>query len=112
MVISIWFIYILGIIFAIMPSILVKLSVNKYSDKKWLFVTLAIFFYVGLIFVYYKLFRKHNVSKVYAILNIISLICLVIFAHLFFKEKLDSEMIIGIILGIFSIVLIEKFIKF
>jgi multidrug transporter EmrE-like cation transporter len=106
---NIIYLYILAIIFSIVPPLFIKLSVKtEDSIKKQIYLVLTIFFYIGMTFIYYELFSKQDMTKVYTSLNILTLIGVVIFGYFFFKENLDYSIIIGIFFGILGIVLIES----
>lgn len=97
-----WFI--IAVLFSSIPLFLIK----KYIETKnvWYIVT-ATLIYVSLVFLYYKLLVDYNMSKVYPLIKVVSIIIVVCFGVFLFDEKVSIYNIIGIILGLGSIYLLS-----
>jgi multidrug transporter EmrE-like cation transporter len=75
-------------------------------DKKFLLVIGVIFYMAATIFWAFSL-KYHNLSKAVVIFAVITLIVGVLVGVLIYKENLNALNIIGILLGLTSIILLE-----
>lgn len=94
---------ILATIFSALPILLVK----AYIDNKNLYwIAFAIIASIILIIPYIKIVRQHNVTTIYSLIMILSIILIIIVDVSLFKEHLTITNIIGIILGMIAIYLL------
>lgn len=101
-----WFWFISALVASVLPLILIK----KYIEKNnILYMAAAIIIYVLLIFIYYKLFINNNMSTIYPLIKIISIILVVILGIFLFGENINLIKLIGILLGIISVYLLTYF---
>ena len=95
---------------ALCASIVALLSIyfiKQYIiDKNILYLVLALFSYLLLIYSYIKLFEIAEVSSTYTILQILQILIVLIMGIVFFKETLNMNKIIGIVLGLISVYLL------
>jgi multidrug transporter EmrE-like cation transporter len=98
-----FFLIFLGVISTSMPIILIK----KYIETKYFyFVYFAIISYLILIYVYSKLLLNHNISIIYPLLKILSIILVIIIGVIFFKDTISIKKGFGILFGLISIFLL------
>lgn len=103
--------YYIAILIAAVLSMLPLFFVKKFVDggeKYWYCLGLAILCSILLIFTYVYLCRRHAVSKIYAIIKILSIIMLSIVGYLFLNEVVTTKYVIGIVLGIIALYLLLK----
>ena len=93
---------------AVLNSTLSGLLTEYYISKKNLYYLYgAIFCNIFLIFNYIKIFTLDGIGKGYFYIKIMSIILVTIYSVIFFNEKLNGYSIIGLIMGICSILLIN-----
>jgi hypothetical protein len=95
-------------VLAVLNSTLSGILTEYYISKKNLYYLYgAIFCNVFLIFNYIKIFIADGVGKGYFYIKIMSIILVTVYSVIFFNEKLNGYSIIGLIMGICSILLIN-----
>ena len=95
------------IILAVISASLQVVFVKKYTQTNlWYWFGLSILASLFLLVAYVKSFNGHNVSIIYPIIKILSIIIVIITGDVFFKNKITIKSIVGIILGIISIYLL------
>ena len=93
---------------AVLNSTLSGLLTEYYISKKNLYYLYgAIFCNIFLIFNYIKIFTIDGMGKGYFNIKITSIILVTIYSVVFFNEKLNGYSILGLIMGICSILLIN-----
>lgn len=100
-----WIFTLLGVIFEIVGDVFFKKwTINDKSILMWVgFVIYA----VGALFWAYSL-KYEMLSKAISIFTILNLVIVALIGMIFFKEEISIVGKLGIILGIISIILIEK----
>jgi len=98
----------LYILLAAFASTLPASFIKQYTKKPnniWIF--LSILSYLILIFTYIYLFKNKEISTIYPIIKICSIIMVICFGVLYLGETFTTTNFIGIILGITSIYLLS-----
>jgi drug/metabolite transporter (DMT)-like permease len=91
------------------PPSFIKLFIE---NNNYYLIFLSIIFYLILIFCYYLIFTSYkNITIIYSLVKITSVLILVTFGVAILHEKLSIKSIIGIILGLISIYLLSSNIK-
>ena len=93
-----WFI--LACIIICLPITFIKKYVDT-SELKYVFI--ALLFYCFVTFNYIKLLRYKDISTVYTLLNIVSIVSIFLINVFLFKNKIDFFKITGITFAIISI---------
>ena len=84
-------------IIAIIPIFLIK----KYiQNNNILYITGSISLYIILCLSYVKLFKQGDISNIYTLLQILQILIVFFVGLLYFKENINSNKIIGTLLGI------------
>ena len=95
------------IIIASIAASVEVIFIKKYLEAKdWYWVFLSILASLFLILAYVKTFSGQNVSIIYPIIKILSIIIFIITGEIFFNNKLTIRVIGGIIFGVMSIYLL------
>ena len=95
------------IISAAITECLEDVFIKKYiQTKEWSWIYLSFFTSLFLILAYVQAFSGNNISVIYPIIKILSIIIVIITGDVFFKNKITIKSIVGIILGIISIYLL------
>lgn len=71
-------------------------------------VILSFFSYLLLIYAYIQILKNKNISVLYPLLKVFSVIIVVLAGIFIEKEKLSTNVILGILLGCISIYLLSK----
>lgn len=96
--------FILWFMFACIIICLPITFIKKYVDTSELkYVFIALSFYCFLTFIYIKLLRYKDISTVYTLLNIVSIVSIFLINVFLFKNKIDFFKITGITFAIISI---------
>ena len=98
--------FIIAAIMAALPLPLLK-SYNETKDNS--FVIYAIVSYLILVIAYMYITSKHPIASVYPMLKVLSIMIVVFFGIVVYKEKLENYQIVGIVLGLISILLMYKY---
>ena len=77
------------------------------KNENWLFIVGLIIYIIGLILLSFS-FKYKNIAVASMIFVIFNIVTLLLASWLFFKDSLTYQQIIGIILGISSIVFLES----
>lgn len=98
------------IIIASLISVIPALLMKKFFDNhaQWYLVIIAIVASVIGTLMYLLLYKNNDSSRIYCIIKFLSIIIITIGGYLFLQEKLTIKHIIGILLGIVSIVLLSQ----
>ena len=100
--------YLLAAIAAAIPLPLIK----QYTlTKDFIWIILSIISYLILVYTYVKILENDNMSVVYPILKIVSILIVVFSGVIIFGDKLDQRSIIGILLGIIAIYMLSSKLK-
>ena len=95
------------IILAAITASLQVIFIKKYlQTNDWFWLDLSLLTSVFLLVTYIKIFNGNNISIIYPIIKILSIIIVIITGDVFFKNKITIKSIVGIILGIISIYLL------
>ena len=98
------------LIWFLLACIVISLPITclkKYIETSdHLYIVYAMILYGFLSFLYLKLLRHNDISFIYTILNIISILTISVIGFLYFDDKIDNYKITGIILSIISIFLL------
>ena len=95
------------IILAASTASLQVIFIKKYlQTNDWFWLDLSLLTSVFLLVTYIKIFNGNNISIIYPIIKILSIIIVIITGDVFFKNKITIKSIVGIILGIISIYLL------
>lgn len=93
---------ILAFIFVSLPFCMVK----QYSiTKKWYYILFAILGYSILTFLYSQMLDNQDISCIYPVLNIVSILTVFLIGILVFKEEINIFGILGIIFSFITIFL-------
>ena len=102
-------ILIFWVILAAIAASLEVVFIKKYIQTKiWYWIFLSFLTSLVLILSYIKTFSGNNVSIIYPIIKILSIIIVIITGEIFFNNKLTIKVIGGIIFGIMSIYLLAS----
>lgn len=96
------------IIAAICAAAPVTFVKNYTENKNYFWIILSIISYIILILAYSIIFYKNNMIIIYSTVKILSILFVVLFGVLIFKEKINLKEGIGILLGIISIYLLSS----
>jgi len=99
------FLYLSEIIASSLPIILVKYYL-KTDDILWMFI--AIMLYTTLIYIYTFALKNKDVTITYIIVQIFSIILICLLDMFFLKTVFPMKSVIGIILGLISLILLLK----
>jgi multidrug transporter EmrE-like cation transporter len=95
------------IILAAISASLGVIFIKKYlQTKDWIWLALAVFTSLFLTFTYVKTLGGQNISIIYPIIKILSIIIVIITGEIFFNNKITMKVIGGIVFGIISIYLL------
>lgn len=95
-----------AIVGALLPIMLKKYIQTDSQAEKIFLMILSIIVAITIIYFYIKLLNEYDLGTSFAIVKVLSIIVVLIFSILFYKEKLDSSQIIGVILAMISISLL------
>jgi multidrug transporter EmrE-like cation transporter len=88
-----------------MPIIFIK----KYTEtQNIMFIILSIFTYFILILSYSIVLVNSNITIIYPVLKVISILTVVLSGLIFFDDKLDIKSFFGITFGILSVYLLSS----
>lgn len=97
------------IISAAITECLEVVCIKKYiQTKEWSWIYLSFFTSLFLILAYVQAFSGNNISVIYPIIKILSIIIVIITSEIFFNEKITIKVICGIIFGFISIYLLSS----
>jgi multidrug transporter EmrE-like cation transporter len=97
------------VILAAITASLEVVFIKKYiQTKEWSWFYLSFLTSLFLILAYVKTFSGQNVSIIYPIIKILSIIIVIITGEIFFNNKLTIRVIGGIIFGVMSIYLLAS----
>ena len=97
------------IITAAVTASLEVVFIKKYlQTKDWSWFFLSFLTSLFLILAYVKTFSGQNISIIYPIIKILSIIIVIITGEIFFNNKLTIKVIGGIIFGVVSIYLLAS----
>jgi drug/metabolite transporter (DMT)-like permease len=98
----------ISILSAVLAQILIKkASYFQFAEKKWLFlICLSILLYIITFFTQTIVVRIFPISKILPVSAIAIMILIFISGIVFFGETVNFKQILGIVLGILSIILI------
>ncbi len=96
---------IIATIIALIPILLIK---QYIITKNFNYLILALLTYIVLIICYINIFSHNIISTTYTILQILQILTMVIIGIILYKENINFNKIIGLILGIISIYLLYK----
>jgi uncharacterized membrane protein len=95
------------IILAASTASLQVISIKKYlQTKDWSWIALSLLTSIILILTYVKTLSGNNMTSIYPIIKILSIIIVIIIDAIFFNNKLTMKIIGGIIFSIISIYLL------
>lgn len=100
------FFYLLAAIAAALPIPLIK----KYTEgnPKHIWLILALVSYMILIYSYIIILQDKNITVVYPIVKVISILVVLLFGIFVFGNKISGEIGLGVLFGIISIYLLSK----
>lgn len=99
----IWFF--IAAVAAALPIPLIKQYTNT---KQWIWIVLSIVSYLCLITAYSIVLKDENITIVYPILKVLSVIVVVLSGLVFFYNSFDMKSLIGILFGILSIYILSS----
>ena len=86
--------------------------IKKYTESKnLLWILLSFISYTFLIYAYSIILKNKNITIVYPILKVLSVLIVVLAGFFVFSNNLDTKSIIGILLGISSIYILSGKVK-
>lgn len=93
----------LWIILIIITSIILIFLIKNYADtnnnKYLMYYLLVLPIYL---FVYVKSLQKNNLSKIYPIIKIVTIILVVLISIILYEEKVNLQLMIGILFSIIA----------
>jgi multidrug transporter EmrE-like cation transporter len=99
---NIWFI--IGSVSAIIPILLIK----EYTvNKNVLYLILSMMCYLVLIKSYLNIFNTNQVSTSYTFIQLLQILLVLLSGIVLFKEKINLQIIIGIILACIAMYLLK-----
>ena len=97
------------IILAATMASLQVIFIKKYlQTNDWFWLDLSLLTSVFLLVTYIKIFNGNNISIIYPIIKILSIIIVIITGEIFFNDKLTIKVIGGILFGLISIYLLAS----
>jgi len=95
---------IIGALAAAVPVMFVK----KYTENKdFTYIILSMISFGILIYVYSVVLANRSIVIIYPIIKIVSILFIVLFGYLFFNNKIDAKISLGVLFGIASIYLLS-----
>ena len=92
-------------VIALLPVFFIK----KYIlTKNYKYLLACIPLYLMLVISYINLFKNDNIGAMYTILQILQILLVVIGGIIIFKEKVDTNKVIGITFGLLSIYYLQN----
>jgi multidrug transporter EmrE-like cation transporter len=83
--------------------------IKKYNTTNKLhYILFAVLAYSFLTFLYSQLLKSQDMSCLYSLINIVSILTVIFIGVIFYKEKIDRYSICGIILSIIAILFFLK----
>ncbi|ANB51037.1 hypothetical protein [Powai lake megavirus] len=98
-----WILYILTAIVSAIPLFMIQKYINT---NNYLFLIVSVLLYLILIALYIAILKGNQMSTIYPLTKILSIVIVVAFGYLFFGNKLCTKQVIGIIIGIVGIYLL------
>ena len=98
--------YILLPIVAISPVFFLKKYVSNQSDKKY--IILALLGYLCLTYLYIKLLKKGEMTKIFCISQIMQILMIFMGSILIYSENITINKIIGVVISICAIYFFSK----
>jgi len=98
-----WFF--IAAITAAIPIPLIK-KYTETKDVKWIIA--SVFSYSTLIYAYSIILENKNITIVYPLLKVLSVLIVIGVGFLAFRNKIDFQSIIGILLGVASIYILSR----
>lgn len=110
---GVWLWVILGVACASIPPFLIRRFIvegqkNPHNTARWFYILFAIMFYGALVYVYKTVLKEYNQEVVSVSLKVGALFVLLFLSYLVYTEGLSAIEVIGVILGIASIVLLSS----
>lgn len=101
-------IVLIATIVALLPVYFIKMYINNKSKSYILnpWLLLSLLSYIILMICYIKIFTTMDIASSYTILQILQIILVILIGYFIFNEKINLNKLIGIILGIVSIILL------
>ena len=100
--------YVWFLVAAIASAIPIPLIKYYIIHKKILCLWLAITCYYVLVYAYIQILRTKDITVVYPFLKVLSILFVVGAGGIFFKNKMNGEVILGLTLAIMSLYLLGK----
>lgn len=97
-----------GVTASIMAALPIPIIKYYTETKEPTLIIIVIMIYIILVFAYIHLLDNQNITIVYPLLKIFSIIIVVLFGLTVFQNKLNIYSSLGLILGITSIYLLSK----
>ena len=98
-----WFL--VAAIAAALPIPMIK-QYTETNNNKW--IILSIVSYLILVLAYTIILANNDITIIYPLLKVLSILIVVIAGLIFFSNQLDTQSILGIIFGIISIYLLSN----
>jgi multidrug transporter EmrE-like cation transporter len=96
-------------IFATIVAILPVFFIKKHiQEDNYIYLLLAMVCYMLLLISYLNLFRREEVTIAYPMLQVFQVVIVVLYGTIFLQEKVDTNKVIGLVLGGTSIYLLSK----
>jgi multidrug transporter EmrE-like cation transporter len=90
---------------AAIPIPLIK-KYTETKDVKW--IAASLFSYLILVYAYSIILENKNITIVYPLLKVLSVLIVIAVGFLAFRNKIDIQTIVGILLGIASIYILSR----
>ena len=87
------------------PLILIK---YYHETKKLIYLWMALFCYIILIFSYLIIINNRNIVVIYSIVKILSILFILLYAFIILNQKINVKIGLGILFGILSICLLSQ----
>ena len=97
------FIVLIATIVALLPVYFIKMYIKNSNN---IYIFLSLLSYIILMICYIKIFTTMDIASSYTILQILQIILVILIGYIIFNEKINLNKLIGIILGIVSIILL------
>ncbi len=94
--------YILLPIVAILPVFFIKNYVSK-SNRDYKYILFALIGYITLTYLYIKLLKKGDMTKIFFVSQIIQMIIIFLGSILIYSENITRNKIIGVIVSIIAL---------
>jgi uncharacterized membrane protein len=96
----------IGVILSAIPAALIKMYTSE-NEKNYTYVIISVISYLFLIYVYTIVLSNGNVTIIYTIIKVLSILLIALIDVTMFKSVLTIKKILGLILATISVILLS-----